>query len=463
MKKIYKIALLTLITCFSYRLNVFANETEKHTSLQSKTSSSSNTAEIKKNLEKALFEKDFNKAYELSQEFREKLGDTDETFLFLAKSCVGLGLFDEAMACYYQSMQKKMSVEAVSGLITLLFAKGSEKDGISFLAEALQYYPSDIRLQSFASKYSFPQDRASLAKIAENVPASFLDKNIQAKIQSGANEIITGKLSDSFTISLELNNKSIFTSVNFDGDLIYLSPSAAKECGVKFASEAEDILDASGYVKGHKALIPLFKFGSLELTNVTAWVVPSLNTNESVAVIGLGFFNGYSYTLDRKNEIITLYPHGKPIPAISNKAVSLPYYNFNGQFVVDAVLQSEKDSNISYKVKVSMSTSAQLSYFDRNFVERLNIGQIQTSEAVSIKHISGYSRAGKLFMTNLLFGGNKFLGATVDTASKRDYFLVLDLAKSGFYTAPLLIGKDILKNFMISVDSDSQKIYLETY
>lgn len=408
-------------------------------------------------------------AYEEAQKLRELDPEGAEPLRLLGHACYALGLFEEAAASFFASLQKKPSVDATHWLVILLRAKGREDLALEVLEDATRtlsgywilekarYELMPTQEDKVAVLEAFLQrspDHTEAAALLEATRPPAPAQHYQ-KITQGANEVIRARLKDFYDFPLLIGGEEVYTRLNLGGRYLILSEVAVEHLKLRGTGEAGPAVGGlSQASRSEMLIIPRIQLGNLVLEHVPALVVQDFNTTSVQAIFPTSMLKDYSWRLDRKREVMELYPLSQPLPAPSASAVTLPYYSFDGELLTEAVLSNGRGQE-RIQGKVYLDTGYQVSILNRRMVEDYKLGRLNTTQTITLKGI-GYGKAVFAQNARVHMGGATFLG---------------DRKQEGFYAdtfegrlQPLgILGRDVLSRFLITVDAQKHQVTLETY
>lgn len=421
----------------------------------------------------ALDAQRYSLAFEEAQKLRELDPEGAEPLYLLGRACHGLGLFEEAIASYFASIQKTPTEDATFQLAWLLKAKGRNDLTLEILSDATRALPGIWRLEKLKSDVMPTlEDRVSVleAFLAQNpghAEASALLEALKPptpvqhylKITEGANEVIRTKLNDHYNLPLNIMGKEVFTQLTLSGRYLVLSEKAARDLGVAQTGMAGPPLSKDRPTE--VTVIPRIQLGQLVLEYVPALIAFGGSRTEVTATLPMALLDGYVWKLDRKHEVLELYPPSQPAPPPSPTAKVQPYYDLNGQILTDAVLKNGIGKE-TLKSKVLLHTSIPYSLLNTETVREFDIGQLNTTRTTSRVRIAKKEQdaAKTVFVQNaqIHFGGASFLGDP-----KVAGFFSSDLNGTQYFSPHAWLGRDVLSRFILTIDPTHHTVALELY
>lgn len=452
---------------------------------------SSDPAVLETQVRGALSARQFSTAFDAAQKLRELKPDSAVALDLLAHACMGMGLFDEAAATFFAASQQTVNEERVAWVGRLLTAKGQREKARGFLEEALGVLPKSWEITSVlvaAQETNEAKLRVLDAFLASNpghpeaqrIARNFRDsQNVPYnRVTKGNGQAVRTRLTDTFTTTLRINGQDVRTAISSSDASVYslyLTQATALKLGLTMPAGQEE-LQVQGFggdrtARAWQLVIPRLELGDLVVENVPVLVTDSPNSTEIDASLNMHMLPGYAWMLDRKHEILELYPPGVARPVQTTRSKALPYYQFPGQMLVDAGFLN-LDTKQSIRGKISWSTGQSVSVFHRPYLVEYGVGHIDTTRTVTLVGAAGYDKAVEVSRMSLLLAGDQFLGGafsgiTSGIASgmgqKQDTFLAADLLGTGPYTAFGLVGHDILGRYRMLIDPAGNQLTLETY
>lgn len=468
--------LLSLLGCASLNHPVGVSPQAARTldrAVAERSADPSNPAKATAVVRAALDAQRYPLAFEAAQTLRELDPEGAEPLYLLGRACQGLGLFDEAMASYFASVQKTPTEDATYQLTYLLVAKGRSDLALDVLNDATQALPNIWRLEKLKSEVMPTlEDRVSvleyfLSQSPGHAEASALLEALKPptpvqhylKISQGANEVIRSKLNDSYTFSLDIMGKQVYTYLTFGGRYLTLSEKAARDCGIVGTGIAGPSFGKDWTTE--LAVVPRIQLGQLVLENVPALIQVGGSRTEVTATLPLTLLDGYVWKLDRKNEVLELYPPSQPVPPPKTTAQVLPYYSLNGRLVTDAVL-SNGIGEQTLKGKVSFNTFLPDSVVSVAAVREYQLGQVNsTSTNRRVTFVFGseeFSRPVFARNVRIHLGGGTFLGSQRNTG-----FYGADLCGASYFCPAAILGRDVLSRFILTINPNQHTLTLELY
>lgn len=422
----------------------------------------------------ALEDRRYALAFDEAQKLREQHPEDALVLYLLGRACHGMGLFDEAIASYFASVQKKPSEPATYLLAVLLRAKGRSDLALEILTDATRVLPNLWLLEELKSEVMpTREDRVAVLErfLAQHPKHEEASVQLQAltapalvqrplKIVQGANEVIRTKLNDYYNLPLNIVGHEVYTRLSLRGEHLQLSERAARELGIVGTG-----IKGPTYAKDwttELAVIPRVQIGSLVLENVPTMIQRGLyHRTEVFAELPMSLLNGYVWRLDRKNEVLELFPPSQPVPAAGAKAKVQPYFDFGDRVVTAAILSNGRGKE-TIQTKVLLDTTLESSLLNSSYVREYSLGKLDTTRTTSqLQVVGGVSDFSvPVFAENatIQFGGATFLGDRT-----QDGFFAANLGTKGYFAEAAWIGKDVLSRFLITVNPNQHTLTLELY
>ncbi len=442
---------------------------------------------VQRNLVRALLDaREYPVAYEEAQRLRGLEPDEPENIELLGHACFGLGLFQEAASCFYKVWQQAPATDAAWWLAYILAARGDTEDARQVLLSAFDQASPEWRVArllvdvtpSYEERVRIVE--AYRARFPGNEEAALLDAALHnqvdgtphGRIIAGEGEVLRAHLSDYYKVSIKINGYKVLARFAMGRSGLLLSRPAVTDLALDATGVPGPLIrgiGGKGVVDTETVMLQSVELGNVVLEDVPALLVEELHTADIVAVIGSDLLPGYSYRLDRKNELLTMFPPTYDMPEPSGSSWIQHYYQFDDLVVTDAAIRN-RTSGREVKVKVALETDTENTLLNLDYASSLEVGIVDTTRTVQAKGITGYHKAVFVSFTEIVFGGNRFLsGGARQTMSgtplsaSGDFFLAAELDNLGTFIPFAVIGRDILRYFMITVDKQRHKIILDTY
>lgn len=412
-------------------------------------------------------------AYELIQSLRETAGDTAEDLNLLGRACTGLGLFDEAAACYNSALQlDPNNGNAHYQLCYLLVARGERAMAEQLLAPVLARTNPSWAYYSLALQlHPQPEDQLRLLQQfkANGGQTAGLDDAIQsltARLQGagsgrmvqGMGQVIESRISDHYRLSLKVNDRhtgtfqfeparrGILISDDFAGTL-----KLSGLTRVHFSDESGD----TGLLSATQARLDTLEIGNATFADVDVTLATELTKLSADGYIGPDVFPpDWAYRIDRKFEKLEFFPPGSPIPAPRGKAVQLKYYTFGSTILVDAAVRNTQ-TDVTTKGKMTVYLASTSSFYNLDYARRLGFGQFETTTTATTRTTEGdFDKAVLVRFSELFFGGLRF--NTPET-------LATDLGTAGTFVPFGQLSWDILSRFIMTFEPTTHTLTLEPY
>ncbi len=443
--------------------------------------------DVQRKLVQALLDaREYPVAYEEAQRLRLLDPQNPANLELLGHACFGLGLFQEAASCFYSAWQQVPTTDSAWWLAYILAARGDTEDARQILLSAFDEQSPEWRIaRSLIELTSSHEEqlkilRAYRARYPGNEEAAALEVALYnqthgrafGRIVAGEGEIVRARLTDYYNVSIKINGYKVLARFAIGRSGLLLSRPAVIDLALEPAGVPGPVvrgIGGDGMVDTETIKLDSVALGNLVLEDVSAQVVDELDTPDIVAVIGSDLLPGYSYRLDRKNELLTMYPPDHPMPRPSGDSWIQQYYQFDHLVVTDAAVRN-RTTGQEVKVKAALATESENTLLNLDFASGLKLGVVNTTKTVQSKGLTGYHKAIFVSFTEITFGGNVFLsggareaiGGT-PMASSGDFFLAAEMDNLGTFVPQVVIGRDLLRYFLITVDKQRHKLILDTY
>ena len=237
----------------------------------------------------------FNEAYEKTQELRALDPNTPDNLILLGRACYGLGLFDEAAACYHSVLQTRPDdVQSLLELESLLVARGSLKEARQLLESAIDRGVHEWALyeRAMALARSPDEERTWLELFLQKSPnhaeASAMLETLEkrgrltneATIVEGGDRVAEVKMSDSYIARVAVNGKPALFLVDLSSRGIHLNDEFVKR---RHLDGAIDMV-LPGIGSRRQVRLEKLELGSLVLENVWADVSREIGTSTVAGV-----------------------------------------------------------------------------------------------------------------------------------------------------------------------------------
>lgn len=413
----------------------------------------------------------FPEAFDTVQKLREQEPNSAGDLALLGHACFGLGLFDQAASSFNQAVKLKPDdTESAWWLNYILVARGNSDMARGQLEELVSHGAGPAFFHLLLDAAGSPAEQLTLveqygAKMPDQEKIGRLKQALEAEVQSGGQQFLAGRgevvkahLSDTYAVSVTIDGVTAKMQLDTGASGILISNFFANRIGA--TPHETDLVRGFGDTGlGQAQVVTLKKveLGNLALGNVPARIMQDLDVNIAGpgfdGLIGPDFLTGYSYRLDRKNEVLEMYPPGMELPAAPADATTQRYYAFGHEIVTDAGVHSRID-NKSYAVKMVVDTGAQLTLYNRYYADLLKFGKLNSTSSVTAKGVTGYTQLTEVSQSDVLFGGANFAF---------DRFLATGMGGRGRFIPYGYIGRDILTRFLITVDTAKHMISLALY
>jgi len=382
----------------------------------------------------------FFEAYDLIQGLRESAASDPQNLALLGQTCIGLGLFDQAMSCFLNVLKVDPSHrESEEKLAELLLARADGSDILSVLGEQ-----QAIDINSLSRLQSRVDDAAEALPVADVTPEA---------------QVIQATVTDTCRMTIEVNGRDLKVLFDTGSSGLLIGDDFAARAGIQ-ALAGETMVRGfgdSGFSSVTRARVETLTIGDGVVLNAPVLVVPDLDlsgdSKDYDGVMGPDVLAPYSYFLDRKGGVLAFYPPGTALPQASSRAVTQEFYRLGHQLLTDVAVRN-RDTNKAYKVKMLVDTGAQLTLFNRDYAERLEFGQINTTNTVTLAGVANYSRAVEVTFASVDLGPGKF---------ELERFLAIEMPPVGWFVPYGYLGRDVLREFKILVDNAHQKITFDMY
>ena len=412
-------------------------------------------------------------AYELVQALRETAGDNADDLMLLGRSCVGLGLFDEAAACYNGALRLKPGdTQATYELAYLLVARGERAMAEQLLAPALArqnpwwgFYTLALQL------HPQPADQLKLLQQfkAQGGETPGLDdaiSSLETKLKGeapgrmiqGGGQVIESRISDHYRLTLKVNGghtgtfqfepsrRGITISDDFAGTL--------KLTGLNHVGFSDEA-GKTRLLAATRARLDTLEVGNATFADVDVDLATEMQKLSVDGYIGPDIFPpDWAYRIDRKFEKLEFFPPDSPVPAPKTKAVQLKYYTFGSSILVDAAVRNTQ-TDVTTKGKMTIYLASTSSFYNLEYARRLGFGQFETTTTATTRTAEGdYDKAVLVRFSELFFGGLRF--NTPET-------LATDLGTAGMFVPFGQLSWDVLSRFIMTFEPATHTLTLEPY
>ncbi len=442
---------------------------------------------VQRALVQALLDsREYPVAYEEAQRLRMLEPQNPQNLELLGHACFGLGLFQEAASCFYQAWKQAPTTDSAWWLAYILSAHGDTEDARQVLLSAFDSQAPEWRIAELLVSLTPDVDerlkilKAYRARFPGNEDAALLEAALHnqsasapySRIVAGEGEVLRAHLSDYYNVSIKINGYKVLARFAMGRSGLILSRPAVTDLGLVPSGVRGPVIHGvggKGMADSEVVMLNTLELGNVTLEDVPAQLVDELETTDIVAIIGSDLLPGYSYRLDRKNELLTMYPPTVAMPEPSGDSWIQGYYQFDDLVVTDAAIRNRINDQ-EYKVKVALMTDSENTLLNLDVASSLNVGKVDTTKTVQAKGTTGYYKATFVSFTELMFGGARFLsggawGQIMNTpmAESGDFFLAAELDNLGTFLPFAVVGRDVLRRFLITVDKQRHKIILDVY
>jgi len=401
-------------------------------------SPSATASEARQSIARMLDAGMYLQAMDEVQKLREKEPQQADNLVLLGDALLGLGQFHKAIGCYLQAARIQPEHPAILAPLSQLLA--ARADGLMVV--------SDLGARGdFSMSFLMDLEEAVEARMGDR--ATPLESQLDAPIQT--------RISDRLKVRWKVNGVTARLLFDTGASGMAISDDFAERAHMS-ASQAihvQGIADTGATRAG--LTTATLELGDVRLQDVPVMILPDLDRFSSASafdgIVGPGTFPGFTYRLDRKHETLDLYPPGVPVPEAGPTAVTQPFYWLGNLMVTDVAVRN-RTTGQGYAMKMLVDTGAQFTLFDVAQLQALDLGELQTTRSVTMAGATSYTKAVEVTFAELRLGHGTFA---------MEHFLAAPMGAGGWFTPYGYLGRDVLREFIITVDPIAQTMTFELY